>query len=453
MGRESIYWFVVFLTFLYIFYKNRSSSLKILIVLCFYSGLAAFLGKNVENPYKIVLVLLSLYLLFKTNSLNGLDRRTIFFLIMFVLFSVSFLFSAFVNGDYFNLVFSQYGKYVTPVCLFLVFLRTSKKYINGFIHLEELFLSLLIIQVILSAFKILIIGLHETTVGSIAYLGGGPATMLPVLGFLLIWIYKNGKLIRTDWIYIFLFLFIAFASLKRAIWFIMPVVMLYFTYYVRGRAKLFSLLYIIPLGILIFYAGIRLNPTLNKEGKIGGSFDFNYVLNYTQNYTFGKTSETSEVQLGKGRGGATFLLWNRLLSDKSLSFTDYWGFGLKEVYTTDYEEFNETKYGVNSKGSVTGIFQSYISAGFVGVVLTTLIIIATVLLIKDPRVRYGIAILMFWDYLFYSGLILRSQPLFILLFYIIVFSNLQSQRSFNSKNISQRSSARSKDLRNLPVRA
>jgi hypothetical protein len=36
-----------------------------------------------------------------------------------------------------------------------------------------------------------------------------------------------------------------------------------------------------------------------------------------------------------------------------------------------------------------------------------------------------VALLLFWDYFFYSGLILRSQALFILLFFIILYSNYQ----------------------------
>jgi len=104
---------------------------------------------------------------------------------------------------------------------------------------------------------------------------------------------------------------------------------------------------------------------------------------------------------------------------------DYWGTGLQEVYTTDYEHFEDNKYGVNSKGAVTGVFQSYISSGYVGILISILLIISVCYLINEPRIRYVIALLMFWDYFFYIGLILRSQALFILLFFIIFYSNLQ----------------------------
>lgn len=425
MGRESVYWSFVLLTFLYILFKNYRSSIKVLIILCFYSGLASFYGKSIENPYKIAVVLFSIYVLLKNRGLSGLANKESYLLLVFILFSVSFLYSAILNEDYFRLVFSQYGKYVTPICLFFIFNNILIKDPYSFVNLKKLIFSLLTIQILLSAVKILTIGLQETTVGSIAYTGGGPAAMLPVLGFIFLWVDKKGLLKRKDWRYIILLFFIGIASLKRAVLFIMPAFILLFMYYVPGKVKTNKLLFILSLVPLIFYVGVRLNPTLNKENKVGGTFDLQYILDFTREYSFGKTSGKTDVQLGTGRGGATLLLWNKLFSSQPLSLKDMWGFGLQEVYTTDYEQFENDKFGVNSKGAVTGVFQSYISAGFIGILVTILLIISILWLIKEPRIRITIGILMFWDYLFYSGLILRSQPLFILLFYIIIYSNQQ----------------------------
>ena len=433
MASESIYWYFVLLTFIYIFFKNYKSYIKVLIIMCFYSGLAAFFGKAFENPYKIVLVLLSIYVLQMNNALVGLSKKQSFLIFVFILFSISFFYSAVVNGDYFTLTFSQYGKYVTPICLFFIINRILINDQGSFVNLKYLIFSLLTIQILLSVVKILTIGLQETTVGSIAYIGGGPAAMLPVLGFIFLWIDKKGDLKRKDWSYTILLFFIGLASLKRAVLFIMPAFILLFMYYVPGRVKTKKLVLILSLIPLIFYVGVRLNPTLNKEGRLGGSFDLQYVLGFTREYSFGKTSDKNNTHISTGRGGATLSLWNKLTSSQSLSFNDYWGFGLQEVYTTDYEQFNNEKYGVNSKGSVTGIFQSYISSGYVGVILTILLIISIISLIREPRIRNTIALLMFWDYLFYSGLILRTQSLFILIFFIIIYSNQRYEQRLHNK--------------------
>jgi hypothetical protein len=446
MGRVSLYYFIVLLTFLYIILKNRSSSLKVLIILCFYSGLAAFYGKTIENPFKIIVVILSIYILLKYNGLYGLNRGQNFLLIIFVLFSVSFLYSAIVNGDYFNLTFSQYGKYVTPICFLFVFQRLITKSPERILSLNKLFFNLLTIQIILSIVKIPTIGLQETVVGSMAYLGGGQAAMVPVLGFILVWLHKQGNINRKDWIYIALLLFIGFASLKRAIWFIMPVTIFLFLYYVPRKLKISHLIYFLPLIPLVFYVGVRLSPTLNKEGKIWGTFDLQYSLDYVQKYSFGKTSNTSDIQLGTGRGGATLLLWKKLFNSQPLSGNDYWGTGLREVYTTDYEQFNDSKYGTNSKGSVTGVFQSYISSGYIGVMVTILLIISIIGLIKEPRIRITIMLLMFWDYFFYSSLILKTQALLILFFFVIIYSNLQYEQKLYRKYLNRKPDDKNRNL-------
>ena len=435
MGRVSLYYFIVLLTFLYITFRNRESSFKFLIILCFYSGLASFPGKSIENPYKIILVILSIYLLLKRNSLSGLTRKERFFFLTFILFSLSFLYSAFINKDYFNLIFSQYGKYVTPVCFVLVLQHQLTKRPEQILSLSNLFFNLLAIQIILSIVKIPTIGLQETIVGSISYLGGGIATLIPVLGFILLWLSRQGEIKRRDWRYIILLIFIAFASVKRAIWFIMPVIIIIFTYYIPRKLKASHLLYVLPLVPFIFYAGVRLNPTLNKEGKIGGSFDLQYVLDYTQKYSFGNSSEKSKIQPGTGRGGATLLLITKLFSSQPFTSDDYWGTGLKGMYTTDYNQFEDEKYGINSKGSATGVFQTYIASGYVGIMLSILLIISVCNLIKEPRIRNAILLLMFWDYFLYSGLILRTQSLFVLLFFIIIYSNLQYEQKLYKKYI------------------
>lgn len=437
MGRESIYWVIVLLTFVYIFIKHKGNVVKLLIILCFYSGLAAFPGKTIENPFKIFVVILSIYLILKDNGLSGLRKKERIFLMLFILYSLSFFYSAISNGDYFNLTLSQYAKYFTPVCVFFVLNHLMIKWPGFLVNLRELFFQLLTIQIVLSVVKVLTLGLQESTVGSISYIGGGQATMVPVLGFILVWLTKKGEFTRKDWRYIILLIFIAFASVKRAIWFIMPAMIVLFMFYIPRKIKTRHLIYVLPIVPLLFYAGVRLNPTLNREGKIGGSFDLQYVLDYSQEYSFGQSTEASKVQEGTGRGGATIMLVTKLFKNHPLSRDDYWGTSLQEVYTTDYDQFNDEKYGLNSKGSVTGIFQSYISSGYVGVFLTILLILSVVSLVKEPRIRISLGILIFWDYLFYSALILRTQALFILFFYIILYSNSQFEKSEYDKYVAQ----------------
>lgn len=435
MGIELFYWFFVSLSFFYIFYKNYYSLINVLIILCFYSGLASFLGKGFENPYKVLLVLYSLYVFIRYNGLSKPTRSERFLIFIFILFSLSFIYSAILNGDYFTLVFSQYGKFITPICLFFIFNRITIKNPLKIDGIKKLLISLLTIQIILSLTKVLTIGLRESTVGSLTWGGGGPAAVLPVLGFILFWLHKQGSFKIKDWIYIFLLLFIGFASLKRAIWFIMPAIIFLFMNYVPKRVKLINLISFLPLLPIIFYMGVRLNSSLNKEGIIGGSFDMDYVISYAKEYSFGDSEESPDIEVAQGRGGATILIWEKLADIQSLSENDFWGFGLQEYYTVDYAAFDEEKFGVSGKGDVTGVFQSYISTGFVGIFFSLLFIFSILACIKVPRIRVAIALFMFWDYFFYSGLILRVQALSILLFFIITYVNIQYDENKKNKYI------------------
>jgi hypothetical protein len=438
MSKEILYWFVVFLTFVFFISKSYKSPVKTIIILCFFSGLASFSGKTIENPYKIILVIYSIYILFRFNGLSALSKKEIFVYQSFILFAVTFIISALINNSTFNLTYSQLGKYVTPFCLLFIFSKIQKKNPAFIFELRQLLFSLLTAQIVLSVVKILTIGLQETTVGSIANIGGGPAAIIPILGFIFLWLYKLGKIKRNDWLYIFLLVFIGFTSGKRAVWFILPIFIFLFLYYVPKNINIKRMLIFVPLLPLIFYLGVKLNPTLNKEGKVWGSFDLEYVINYVNDYNFGKNSETKEIELGKGRGGATLLLFDKLSNSTPLSFNDYWGYGLEEMYTTDYDTFDKDKFGVNSKGSITGIFQSYIVSGYIGVITSILLLFSVTMMIKHPRIRFTIGLLLFWDYIFYSGLILRTQALLTLLFFIIVYSNFLIESVHSQKDINKK---------------
>jgi hypothetical protein len=434
MGRESIYWLIVLITFAYILYKYRRSSFCILIILFFYSGLAASFGKAIENPFKILLVLFSIYLLIKYKGLQQLKYRDKLLLGAFIVFSVSFLTSVTVNGGYFTLIFSQYGKYLSPILIYLIFTSIQSKRSQDILKLSFLFLSLISIQIVLSILKLILIGIHESIVGSVAYSGGGLATPVPLFGFIILWLYRRGVFKAKDWIFVFLLLIIGFASNKRAIWFIMPFFIFLFVYYIPRRISIKQLIYYIPLIPIIFYLGVRLNPFLNVEGKIGGTFNFQYTIDYIMSYSFGSSTDISEIKTGEGRASATFLLINKLFSDKPLILNDFIGYGLEEIYTVDYEQFNDIKFGLSSKGAASGVFQTYIVSGFLGIIVTIGLMLAILNLVTEKRLRYTLGLLLIWDYFFYSGLILRNQVLLIMLFYIIVLSNLIYQPLLNKAN-------------------
>jgi hypothetical protein len=413
-----VYYLLVLIAFVYILTKYRRNKFSILIILIFFNGLFAFFSKNLQNGYRITLVILTLYWLFKTDPIKNSHQNNI--IISFVLFSLIFLLTAFKNDDYFFIIFSQYSRYFILFSLFFIL----KKYCNDGsfrVWIETLIYDLLLIQIILSIAKFFITGPIESVVGSVASQGGALATSLPMVGFMYLWVKKKGKLENRDWFFTLGLAFIGFMSLKRAIWFIMPVLISLLIFYVPKRkipnkVILFSMLFV-PL---FFYFGIRLNPFLNKEGKIWGSFDPEFALNYAKVYSFG---EKDQNESGTGRGGAAFLLVDNFLKF-DFNKQDWTGYGLRFIYATDYDTFQDLNLGINHLGSATGAFQTMVSNGFICIIALVWFVISMIVKTVNSRLRFVILLFFVWEYFFYTGIVIRELSLSFLLIYVIIFSDV-----------------------------
>jgi hypothetical protein len=415
-----VYYFFVFISFIYLIFKFRKNNFSLFIVFLFYQGLFSFISKDVQNIYKIALALFSLYYLVKSNSIKPV-KKTQFVILSFIFFSLVFLYSSYINDDYFFIVFSQYSRYFVLFSLFIILSKYQGDE-NLKLRIEPLIYVILIIQIVLSIVKFLIMGPVESLVGSIGSQGGALATSFPIMAFMFLWLIRKGRLLSKDWWIIAGFMFISFMSEKRAVWFIMPIIFFLFMFYIPKRKipnKILILsLFFVPL---IFYLGVRYNPSLNKEGAIGGSFDPKYAVDYAQNYMFG---DKSDKKPGTGRGGATLLLYDKLLQG-DLSSRDWFGYGLRFIYATDYEEFEDLNFGISTKGAATGVFQSYVSSGFIGILSTFLFALSMLAKTRNMRLKYVITAFFCWEYFFYTGIILREYSLSFLLIFMIIFSEKQ----------------------------
>jgi hypothetical protein len=268
----------------------------------------------------------------------------------------------------------------------------------------------------------------ESIVGSIGFSGGAMSTTLPLLGFMYLWVIKNGNFSKNDWYFVLGLLFIGFVGYKRAIWFMMPILIAVFMFYVRRKKIpnriLFFSIFMIPL---VFYFGIRLNPTLNKEHEVWGSFDLDYTINYTREYSFGKTNQefkTEDEKIAFGRGGATISLINKIVN-LDLDTKDWIGYGLNTMYVegANNDKLFSERFKLNGIGAATGFFQNYVVSGFIGVFATLLFFISIVFQTKNKRMRYVLLGFVLWEYFFYTGVLFRETPLAFLLIYLILYSN------------------------------
>lgn len=411
-----VYYLIVFLVFLYILLKYRSVRFSAFIILLFFNGLFAFYGKGFQNAYRIGLVVITFYWLIRLEPIKV--HNYIAIIISFLIFSATFLYTAFINDDYFFIIFSQYSRYFVLFSLFFLLLRFSENSTFN-IWIEKLVYDLIMIQIILSFVKFILLGPAESIVGSVASQGGANATVLPILGFMCLWLKNKGRFEAKDWLFTFGLAFIGFVSLKRAIWFIMPALIGLVMFYIPRHKIPLKVAILSAFAVpLIFYFGIRFNPTLNREGRIGGSFDLKYATNYAREYMFGKDDNMTE---GEGRGGATILVYNRLVSG-DVTTNDLLGYGLRFMYATDYEEFDELDLGINGKGAATGFFQTMITNGYVGIIALLYFAFSLIAKTKNNRLKYVLFGIFCWEYFFYTGIILRELALSFLLVYIIIFS-------------------------------
>lgn len=394
----------------------------------FYPAIFDFLGKNFSNLYKIILLVGTLYFSIKNRSFKNLYKGDRYILIFFWFFTISWLFSAFQSHDNLTIILSQYSRYLIVLCLWLMvrqrFYLNNPEKAKRFLRFTY---DLILVQILVTIAKLIIFqGMQiESIVGTVSHLGGAAGTSLPILGFIVLYIYKSGKLKRNDiWFILGLFL-IGFLTGKRAIIFILPIVIAAFLFYI-GRIKFyrnytFGLL-LIPF---LFYLGLKMTPSLNPENKIWGSFNPVYAWNYAMDYQFGNNNNYSNENEYAGRGGSLNELIDKISGSKEFSQEDWFGIGFKPMYTTDYEEFSSLNLGINHKGAASGVFQSYVTMGYTGIITTILFFFSIIRRIKPIRIRIVFFLLLGWEYFLYTGLIFREPYFMFLVIFSIHYFNLQ----------------------------
>ncbi|HOX77110.1 MAG TPA: hypothetical protein PLW31_03645 [Bacteroidales bacterium] len=431
-GLLPIYYFIVALGALVILMKFRFRIVPLFIVIMFIEGLFFYLSYTSDifkNVYKIGFLALAVAIFgSKLMSINK-TRNEKLFLWIFVLIGFAYLISNQINGSNLLTTLSQYlKKYGIPV---LFYFGLKYEYKNPFkmkIY-ASLFTWLLGLQIILLFTKLLLFGFGESLVGSISFLGGAPSNTIPVLGFLLIWLKTNGRLKQKDWIFVLtLFLSMAIIGNKRSVWFIMPVIIGSVYAFVSKYIRKTIFLVYIPLLMILFVIGVKTNPTLNPDGSRWGRFDIEYVFNYSINYTFGNEEERARGDLGQGRGGGFYEFIGNVSANFSTS-QYFFGLGVEEIVTQDYDEFDKEKFWIKSKGSAGAFVQNFISTGLFGTILIFLFGILLVRNINNKPLRRILYFFMIWEYvLFYNSTIIINATSILFIFIIIYHNWLQDQR-------------------------
>ena len=437
----------VFITcaLIYMLWKYRKDNISLLFILLSWPRVFIFYGKTIENMYKIAMLLLCIYFFYQLYAYRAYQKRERWLLVTFTLFSIQFILSVFLyTQNTITIVLSQYSRYVEILLIYFIVKHTI--YNGKGERLLALFYDIGLMQIIISVFKMFAIGWQlEGLVGSFTIIGGAIGTTIPILWFINLWYYRKGQLGKWDWLYTLGLLLVGFTTGKRAVIFILPVVVAAFMIYVpKLRLKSSTIAMTILLVPLLLYLGVRLTPTLNPEHKIWGSFDWEYAMGYAETYQFGKeglqgqSDAIAQVDehiqyaggaiIGQkqyveaaGRGGATIATLRLLIGEHETINQDWWGLGFNNMYSTDYEEFDKLPLTIhiNHKGSATGVFQSYVTTGLLGVLCTILFCFAFLFYCRHKRIKYVLLAICAWEYFMYTGFIFRT-PVFMAILFIVI---------------------------------
>ena len=441
---------------IYMLYRYRNDILFVFLILLCSPNVFIFFGNTYSNVYKILMLLLCGYVFLREKGYQQIRGKDGWFVAAFVLFSIQFLCATFLySSNTITIIFSQYARYVETFMLFFVIKRIVYYEPARRENLLHLLYEIGLVQIILSVIKWFTLGMVEGWVGTFSLGGGAMGTTIPILWFMVLWCYRKGRFSWKDWLYLAGLFFLGFTTGKRAVMFILPLVVAALMIYVKGiRMNRYMAIALCCIPFL-FYFGVRLTPTLNPEHKVWGSFDIDYAFNYAETYQFGEDgihgqrnndeelpyisysnssfSHGNQIE-AEGRGGATIALVKLIFSERSLTDQDLWGIGFKNMYGVDYDEFDKLPLTIhiNHKGSATGVFQSYVTTGVLGALCTIIFCFLPFFYCKHRRLRWVLLGITFWEYFLYTGMIFRTPVFMAVLFIVIFYAN---QEYYQAKRI------------------
>lgn len=455
IGLQIVMQIFVASIFFYMLWKYKNDTLLVLLIVLFFPSIFIFMGKNVENSYKILLLLMCLYTCWERKVWIRYTTRDLLYVLVFVILTAAFFYSTFFySHDGLTIIFSQYARYLEMFLLWFL-LKDAIFYRNEKDKILNLLYEILIAQIIISIFKLLIFGRQiEGLVGSFTISGGGVGTSFPIIGFYILYIYRKGRFKKLDWWLIVGLFLVGWTTGKRAVWIILPIVIMLFFSYVRGvRLNKYMILGLLAFPIVIYF-GARLTPTLNPENQIWGSFDMQHLYDYANQYQFGDEGiegqreniqemsqkvtyvggdyglQNEQIE-ASGRGNATIELFKLIFGSRSLTEQDIWGTGLSTFYSTSYEEFDKLPLTIHLryKGAGTGFYQMYATIGVVGAILMVIFSLLPYTRIKHRRMKWVMIGVFVYDYFMYNATTCRDTYLVAMIFICIFSVNYEYLRA------------------------
>ncbi len=396
--NQNIFFCVVAVIPVILWFVNTKKSVKTLLIgsifiLIFTRGSFELIGISSSLTRILVELTFVFLFLYKLLTLKKYRPKAPGFkwILIFLIIST---FSIYVNPKYSLTHLLLFSKEYLMLFLIIFVFSNSKFKQWEYYKIDELISYLFISQIFASLIKLIILKEpSEPYIGTMANVGGSQTTIFALIGSsysILHFLYtKKPKFLLLT----LLFLTFSVIGGKRATIFYFPIIyflILYFftkNYQIKLSYFYKQLVRAIIILPVIGYIMVILSPTLNKENKVGGSFNIDYVIEYSSGYITGDRYDTDFIS----RGDAPAYLFSKLYNISPVTFLIGNGAGhlVKSKFNQDVigktsDEITESKYGV-AYGARTSFLQIFLQVGLLGVISFLLIIISIIRAVKKLK--------------------------------------------------------------------
>lgn len=428
-----LYYFVLFLLYLFFLRGVKLTLLSTTIMLLFNQGFLLLIDDQ-GVPIKVLFIFLALALLFRARF-TTISKREIWILFLSLLFMMLFYWNYVYSGVSLLWASYQYYKYFIPVALFFGIrgLQLTSEQNNYYAHL---IIKLMWFQIAFSIVKLMILGFRENIIGSIGNTGGNIGITFAICSIVLYWLLKGKEFKGRSWWFVLLVLIIPMASNKRAIWLLYPIILTLLITHQITRQTLRKIAYAMFLVPVVLYLGFRLNPTLNPERKLWGSFDPQFATDYIFSYS-GVSAEKRESDLARGRWGTAMTVMSNVFQ-RPLSTQSLLGFPRSRTGRLDLEEFNMEDYGLAYGAITSGIVMMLLQNGWPATLLLLLVYMYMIATIPDKRTRNILMFFMLWDTFMYAGTVVNSITNNLIFVLTVLIARNYTAKAYSLEYINER---------------
>ena len=244
---------------------------------------------------------------------------------------------------------------------------------------------MVILQIPAILIKYFTIGISESGgIGTMAIHAGSLSTIFPLFVISFAFSFYLSRKNKKYILFIFIYLMFGLIGGKRALIVYTPVLLFFILFIfkmgfnIKSRTSFTKqLLGLFLLGFVSFYFIARFNPNLNPEGKIGGSFDIDHIIDISTTYN------SFKGEVGFSRTDAPEVLYSFLTKNKSAMFLLF-GMGPGDIIQSSLNNIyrgieNDRqllmyKYGLGY-GLRVGILWTAIQVGILGAFIYALFLI------------------------------------------------------------------------------